>query len=162
MARTDRPDSPAPPGTPSPVGVGHEPNVVSARGVAGFLIGLAAGGLAVSIVVWGVFQLLKQDAKSEDRPLPPSVARQLARIPPAPRLEDRPLAPRAQLNAWENAILTSYGWVDPKAGTVRIPIDRAMDLLVQRGLPATAMAPAGSPASGAAAPVKPIAPGGAR
>jgi hypothetical protein len=31
--------------------------------------------------------------------------------------------------------LYSYGWVDEKAGTVHIPIDRAMDLIVQRGLP---------------------------
>ena len=35
----------------------------------------------------------------------------------------------------EEKTLYSYGWVDEKAGTVRIPIERAMDLLVQRGLP---------------------------
>jgi len=35
----------------------------------------------------------------------------------------------------EDGLLNSYGWVDEKAGTVRIPIERAMDLLVQRGLP---------------------------
>ncbi len=29
----------------------------------------------------------------------------------------------------------SYGWVDQPAGVVRIPIDRAMELLAQRGLP---------------------------
>ena len=45
-------------------------------------------------------------------------------------------------NARENAILGSYGWLDRKAGTVRIPIDRAMDLIAHRGLPATATAPA--------------------
>jgi len=32
-------------------------------------------------------------------------------------------------------VLYSYGWVDEKAGTVHIPIERAMDLIVQRGLP---------------------------
>jgi hypothetical protein len=35
----------------------------------------------------------------------------------------------------EDGLLDSYGWVDENAGTVRIPIERAMDLLVQRGLP---------------------------
>jgi hypothetical protein len=54
---------------------------------------------------------------------------------PDPKLEEDE---RTQLNgirtAEENA-LYSYGWVDQQAGTVRIPIDRAMDLLVQRGLP---------------------------
>jgi hypothetical protein len=54
---------------------------------------------------------------------------------PDPRLE---VDERGQLNgirlAEENT-LYSYGWVDEKAGTVRIPIDRAIDLLAQRGLP---------------------------
>jgi hypothetical protein len=54
---------------------------------------------------------------------------------PDPRLEEDE---RGQLNGirtdWNNT-LYSYGWVDEPGGTVRIPIDRAMDLLVQRGLP---------------------------
>jgi hypothetical protein len=54
---------------------------------------------------------------------------------PSPKLEEDE---RGQLNGFlteEENTLYSYGWVDEKAGTVRIPIDRAMDLLVQRGLP---------------------------
>jgi hypothetical protein len=35
----------------------------------------------------------------------------------------------------EENILSTYGWADQNAGTVHIPIDRAMDLLAQRGLP---------------------------
>ena len=35
----------------------------------------------------------------------------------------------------EEQTLHSYGWVDQQAGVVRIPIDRAMELLAQRGLP---------------------------
>jgi len=38
----------------------------------------------------------------------------------------------------EEKALYTYGWVDEKAGTVHIPIERAMDLLVQRGLPVRA------------------------
>ncbi len=38
----------------------------------------------------------------------------------------------------EAAELESYGWIDRKSGIVRIPIDRAMDLLAQRGLPTRA------------------------
>lgn len=158
MARTDESGALSPSPSPAALTAGHEPNVVSSRGVVRFLIGLAAGLAFFSVLSWGVFQLLKRDARSEDRPIPANVARQLARVPPAPRLEDRPLAPRAQLNARENAILRSYGWVDRKAGTVRIPIDRAMDLIAHRGLPATATAPAASPAAGAAAPEKPLPP----
>ena len=54
---------------------------------------------------------------------------------PNPKLEEDE---RGQLNGIrieEEKTLYSYGWVDEKAGTVRIPIERAMDLVVQRGLP---------------------------
>ncbi len=54
---------------------------------------------------------------------------------PDPRLETDE---RNQLNketVREEGLLYSYGWVDETAGTVRIPIERAMDLIVQRGLP---------------------------
>ena len=54
---------------------------------------------------------------------------------PSPKLEEDE---RGQLNGIrlaQDQTLYSYGWVDEKAGTVRIPIERAMDLLVQRGLP---------------------------
>jgi hypothetical protein len=54
---------------------------------------------------------------------------------PNPKLEEDE---RGQLNGillTEDQTLESYGWIDEKSGTVHIPIDRAMDLLVQRGLP---------------------------
>ena len=54
---------------------------------------------------------------------------------PSPRLEEDE---RGQLNGirlQQDDELYSYGWVDEKAGVVRIPIEHAMDLLAQRGLP---------------------------
>ena len=141
-------------GTPGP---GHERNTVSVRGVIGFLVSLAVSLVVTSAVVWGVFRLLARDAKSEDRPLSPAVASSLARLPPQPRLEDRPLALRTSLNAQEKARLSGYGWVDRNAGTVHIPIERAMDLLVQRGIPAVQSGSAAAPAPGAGASAVPAA-----
>jgi len=40
------------------------------------------------------------------------------------------------MRAAQERELTTYGWVDKEKQTVRIPIDRAMELLAQRGLPA--------------------------
>lgn len=40
------------------------------------------------------------------------------------------------IRATEERLANSYGWVDQQHGVVRLPIDRAMDLVVQRGLPA--------------------------
>jgi hypothetical protein len=54
---------------------------------------------------------------------------------PQPRLEVKPGADLAGLRAAEDADLNSYGWIDRSAGTVHIPIDRAMQLILQRGLP---------------------------
>jgi hypothetical protein len=41
-----------------------------------------------------------------------------------------------ELRDREDELLTSYGWVDRNAGVVRIPIEEAMKIVVQRGLPA--------------------------
>ena len=41
-----------------------------------------------------------------------------------------------QLKAEQRAVLTSYGWLDKANGVVHIPIDRAMALTLERGLPA--------------------------
>src|ERR1700746_2989370 len=54
---------------------------------------------------------------------------------PQPRLEVKPGASLAELRDAEDADLNSYGWIDRNAGTVRIPIDRAMQLILERGLP---------------------------
>jgi hypothetical protein len=40
-----------------------------------------------------------------------------------------------QKRAQEDAVLNSYGWVDRANGTVRIPIERAIELTAERGLP---------------------------
>ena len=54
---------------------------------------------------------------------------------PGTRLEVKPGASLAELRAAEDADLNSYGWIDRNSGTIRIPIERAMQLLLERGLP---------------------------
>jgi hypothetical protein len=57
------------------------------------------------------------------------------RLPPMPRLQSAPISDLKDMRAAEEQILNGYGWVDQANGVVRIPIDRAIDLLAQRGLP---------------------------
>ena len=64
--------------------------------------------------------------------------------PPGPHLQIHPALDLKQLRQTEDEKLKSYGWVDQKAGIARIPVDRAMDLLVQKGLPVRAGSPAKS------------------
>jgi hypothetical protein len=55
--------------------------------------------------------------------------------PPAPRLQVTPERELAALRAQEDAILGSYAWVEKDRGIVRIPIEEAMRLVAEEGLP---------------------------
>ncbi len=56
-------------------------------------------------------------------------------LPPEPRLQVAPAQDLQQMRAAEDAVLSSYGWVNEAAGFVRIPIDRAIERVVEQGLP---------------------------
>lgn len=128
---------------------------VNTRGVLLFALWLAVGSIAVSAAMWGLYRWLENRERSSERPLAPAIAANLQRTPPEPRLEPYPLLPLQRLHAEEQAVLTSYGWVDKPGGVVRIPIDRAMELLVDRGLPPSKpmAAPASAPPPAAALPM---------
>jgi hypothetical protein len=66
----------------------------------------------------------------------PLAAGQEDRLPPEPRLQTNPRADLKDLRDSEERVLESYSWVDRNGGVVRIPIDEAMKLTLQRGLPA--------------------------
>ena len=132
---------------------------VNIRAVFRFGFWLAVGVVAVTLAMLGLFRVLEKKDRASDIVLSPSVAANLARTPPEPRLEPLPLLPGQRLRAEEDTILTSYAWVDKKAGVARIPIDRALEILVQRGLPPSKPMP---PAAAPMAAVPPAAPGGAR
>lgn len=55
--------------------------------------------------------------------------------PPPPRLQQHPQQDLAELRRREEALLSTYGWIDRDAGVIRIPIDRAMQVMVEQGLP---------------------------
>jgi hypothetical protein len=56
-------------------------------------------------------------------------------LPPGPRLQAAPERDLQELREANEVILDTYGWVDQEDGRVRIPIDQAMDLLLEEGLP---------------------------
>ena len=115
---------------------GHEERDVSFRPLVRGLIGLVALVL-VSVVLMRVllgYLVVREAANSPPaNPLAQSFSRQ---VPPEPRLQTAPLQDLQALHAEEDAVLNSYGWVDRKTGVVRIPAQRALELLAQRGLPA--------------------------
>lgn len=108
-------------------------------------------GTALSIVVvFFVFTYL-EGRETRIQPQPTSLTRgAVPPEPPEPRLQTTPVQDLARIREKEREALASYGWVDRKAGVVRLPIDRAIDLLVERGIPPAPSKPT-KPAEAAAA-----------
>lgn len=122
--------------TPSGSAVGHETSDAHARPIV--LIGFA---LAIIVAVMGVISygiLAYLDANVVDNISASPMATEGAQRPPEPRLEEHPALELPKLRAREDELLSTYGWTDKKAGVVRIPIDRAMELQLQRGFPTRA------------------------
>lgn len=55
--------------------------------------------------------------------------------PPPPLLQVEPPADLREMRRRHAEILDRYGWADRERGLVRVPIERAMELLLERGLP---------------------------
>lgn len=116
----------------------------------------SALGLAVLIILgflasWFVFRYYVRVQKLGP---PASPFDNTRTLPPPPRLQVNPAEDLKAYQVEEDAILHSYGWADKSAGVVRIPIERAMELSLQRGFPVRK--------SGEAGEGKTEAPGGSR
>jgi hypothetical protein len=87
----------------------------------------------IFLIVWGMMHYFKlhEPAKAGQANLPVTSSREF----PKPRLQVIGAVDLAKLRIAEEADLNSYGWIDRNSGVVRIPIERAVQLLLQRGLP---------------------------
>jgi len=115
-----------------PSGGGHEGRDVNARRL--LQLGLALATVIGLVLVVGIlfFDYLE---RSTTRGAPRSPLLAAPDRPPPPRLQVDPHFDLLQKRAQEDAVLNSYGWVDRANGTVRIPIERAIELTAERGLP---------------------------
>ena len=119
---------------PSPEAAGHETKDASILGIVLTGVGLAVGAAIALTIVYGIFQFLSTQQVTSAPPNPMAETN-LQQFPPAPRIEEHPAVELQELHAKEDSLLSSYGWTDKMAGVVRIPIDRAIDLELQRGFP---------------------------
>ena len=119
-----------------PAVVHHEESDADITAVFGFGAGLAVVTVIVGVIVLLLFNYLSGREVLRLPPQYPLAAGQKDRLPPEPRLQTNPRQDLSDLRAGEDQQLQTYGWVDKSAGVVRIPIDEAMKIVVQRGLPA--------------------------
>jgi len=145
-------------------GVEFEREDLSTRGIFGFMIGLAIIGVVIYFIINGMYSFLDNYERSQMSASSPLVKPEDARRIGSRRVtEDEvkkafkdngaPLLETDERGQFHDFLmnqeeqLNSYGWVDEKSGVAHIPIDRAMELIAQRGLP---VLPQGAEAGAAA------------
>jgi hypothetical protein len=96
----------------------------------GMLVLVVMLGFIFSIIVYKVMA-----RNSNGYPPPSQFQAPQSELPPTPRLEEHPWSDLGEFREAETKQLDSYGWADKSKGIVKIPVERAMDLIVQRGLP---------------------------
>lgn len=122
---------------PNPPGAQYEHTDIDTSVGYKFALWLTVAMLISVVIVYGTFWFFEGRQHSTDaltQRYPLAVGREKA--PPAPNLQTQPFQDVFMLRKGEAAKLESYGWVDKEGGIVRIPIDRAMELTIQHGLPA--------------------------
>jgi hypothetical protein len=138
---------------PNPHGVAAEPDVVRTSVAVGLGIILLGSSIVAVVLTFAVF---RKNEKGEVKKDEASIAaagmeRREDAAPPLPRLQVQPVRHWKEFRSAEVDRLTTYGWMDRTSGVVHIPIDRAIDLVAERGVGPLAPlvpAPAATPTPG--------------
>jgi len=141
---------------------GYERSDVRVTGIVVFLTALSIFVAVAGLLAWGMGKLINAHLNKEDGPntkwtrsvdvrqlgnLPtnPELQRKMAELTqtfPTPRVQtDDGNQDVADLHQREDLLLEHYSWVDRSQGKVRIPIERAMELVAERGLAVALPAP---------------------
>jgi hypothetical protein len=136
--------------------LGYESSDVKVGGIVVFLASMGIFVLVTAVLCYGIGAMINAHMNREDGPTnkwsQTAKIRELGNMPSSPAMQDKVAqlmqkfpAPRlvvdngnedvADLHAREDILLDHYTWIDQSKGTVRIPIDRAMELIAERGLP---------------------------
>jgi hypothetical protein len=155
---------------------GYETTDINVGGIIVFLAGLSGFVLIFFVFCFGMGKVINQALQKQDGPADrwhqQAQAGKMQNLASNPKMEQEQLQalttqfpqPRLQaddgnqdvadLHAREDLLLNHYSYVNGgKSGAVRIPIDRAMELVAQRGLPTAPQAAASVALAGAATPV---------
>jgi hypothetical protein len=138
---------------------GYEQADVRVTGIVVFLTSLGIFVAVTGLLCYGIGAIINAHMLKEDGPTSkwsktvdvrtlgnlannPAMQNKMAQLTqqfPTPRLQtDDGNQEIADLHAKEDLLLNNYSWADQSQGKVRIPIDKAIELLAQRGLPVAA------------------------
>jgi hypothetical protein len=120
------------PASPESVATGHELSDARVRPLVFSVVGIFILLFVSFGLIFGMLALVGNSVADASHQLDPTAIQ--AQLPTGPLLEQNPDQATDAIIAEQNAQLTSYGWVNERAGTARIPIDRAKELLLQQGV----------------------------
>ena len=124
----------------------YEKRDLSPRAIFGFLVALAIAGILMHLALWSMYKYVTGINLTIPAPAPAANPistsnRELEPMGdpavtfPAPRLQPDEVADENKFRAYEDEILNTYGWVNRQTGVVHIPIEQAIDMVAQHGLP---------------------------
>ncbi len=124
---------------PTPEGAEYEHTDIDPSIGYQFGIWLAVSMVIGAAIVYGTYVYLEYRGDARDQATSRfPLAQGVTENPPAPRLQTQPFTDVLELKTHQRGVLHGYGWIDKANGVVHIPIERAMALTLERGLPARA------------------------
>jgi hypothetical protein len=129
-------------------GVAVETDRISTRIVVGFGVVVLAMAVVAAVLMAVLFRTLDRGAETQDEKVIAAAGLEQGgnEIPPLPRLQIHPVKHWMDFQTAERERLTTYGWMDRGTGVVHIPIDRAIELIAERGVGPLPQAPMALPA----------------
>jgi hypothetical protein len=136
--------------------LGYEASDVKVTGILVFIVSLGIFVAVTGFVCYGIGKVINAHLNHEDGPntkwTKTVEIRQLGNLPSSPEMQNKVAEitkdfpqPRVQiddgnidvadLHAREDILLDNYTWIDSSKGTVRIPIEQAMQIIAHKGLP---------------------------
>ncbi len=118
--------------------VAHDPRDLSPGVVLAFLASLALSVFVIAVILWGAFRLWGKDEFASHQSTNPIMTsneelKEVGGDPavsfPAPQVQPNPVADLNKFRVREEQQLNTYGWVDPAARRIHMPIARAIDIL---------------------------------
>jgi hypothetical protein len=127
---TDRPHDPA---VDSPHPTAHELSDVDTRSLLIFLGVMVVALTVVAAIVYWQYRRFEALAKASDPPAAPRAGER--QPPPTPHLQVDEAADMARLIAEQQPLLDRLEWISRDENIVRIPIERAMEIVAAKGVP---------------------------
>jgi hypothetical protein len=112
---------------------GYETRDANTGGVYKFLIVMAVVLIGSGLLCWGMFRFFS--AHFVDEAASESPFAETRQLPLGPQLQVNPREDWLKFRAEQQQSLETYAWENRTAGTVRVPIEEAMELLVKKGVP---------------------------